>query len=125
MSDESIKHPSTSNNSLAPSLNYIDFNTRVKFIGSCFKHWKTLFTHRKTANIYIVYEINFWDHGYDDYLILENFLFSAVKFFKMLILINKSILDMALDLVVMHCTKKKFSITGFVIFCAVWNIFSR
>ena len=37
LSDESIKPHSTSNNSLAPSLNYIGTITRVKFHGSCLK----------------------------------------------------------------------------------------
>ena len=34
-SDESIKSPSTSENSLAFSLNYIGIKTRVKSVGSC------------------------------------------------------------------------------------------
>ena len=36
-------------------------------------------------NIYIsiiVYEIDLWDRGYDDYLVLENSLFGAVKLVK-------------------------------------------
>ena len=37
MSDESIKPPFTSDNSLAPSLSYIGSKTRVKFVGSCLK----------------------------------------------------------------------------------------
>ena len=69
MSDESIKPPSTSDNSLAPSLSYIGTRKRVKFVGSCLKQDKITFTHGRTVNIYIVYEINLWDcgYGYDDY----------------------------------------------------------
>ena len=35
LSDESSKPPSTSNDSLAPSLSYIGTKTRVKFVASC------------------------------------------------------------------------------------------
>ena len=35
LSGESTKPPAKSNNSLAVSLNYIGFQTRVKFNGSC------------------------------------------------------------------------------------------
>ena len=34
------------------------------------------------VNVFIVYEINLWDHGYDDYPRLENCLFGAVKLVK-------------------------------------------
>ena len=34
LSDETIKSPSTSDNSLAPSLSYYDTKTRVNFTGS-------------------------------------------------------------------------------------------
>ena len=40
LSDESIKPPATSNNNLAPSLNYIGIKTRVKFDASCLKQDK-------------------------------------------------------------------------------------
>ena len=55
-SDESIKPPTTSDNSLAPSLNYIGTKTRVKFFGSCLKRDKVTFIDRTITNIYIVYE---------------------------------------------------------------------
>ena len=72
LSDGSIKHPSTSNNSLARALSYIGVRTRVKFDGSCLKQDKITFTHGNIVNIYIVYEIYLWDCRYDDYIILEN-----------------------------------------------------
>ena len=37
LSDESIKPPAISGNSLNPELNYYDTKTRVKFTGSCLK----------------------------------------------------------------------------------------
>ena len=33
-------------------------------------------------NIFIVYEINLWDRGYDDYPTLEKFFFCSVKLVK-------------------------------------------
>ena len=60
LSGETIKPPSTSDNSLTPSINYIN-NTdkiRVKFTGSCLKQSNKLtYTHGKVVNIYIVYEL--------------------------------------------------------------------
>ena len=47
LSDESIKPPATSNNSIAPSLNYFGTIARVKFDGSCLKQDKITFTHKK------------------------------------------------------------------------------
>ena len=44
---ESIKRPTTSDNSLTPALNYYGTKTRVKFAGSCLKQSKTSYTHRK------------------------------------------------------------------------------
>ena len=82
MSDKSIKLPSTSDNSLALSLNCIGTKTRLKFEGECLKQNKTTFTYAKTVNIYIVYEINLWDCGYNGYPTLENSLFGAVKLVK-------------------------------------------
>ena len=37
LSAESIKPPTTSDNSLNPALNYYGTKTRVKFTGSCLK----------------------------------------------------------------------------------------
>ena len=82
LSDEIIKPPTTYNISLAPALSYIGKKIRVKFVGSCLKQDKVTFTYGKTVNIYIVYEISFSNHGYDDYSPLENCLFGAVKLTK-------------------------------------------
>ena len=55
-SAESIKPPTTSDNSLTPALSYYGTKTRVKFTGSCLKQSKVSYTHGKVVNIYIVYE---------------------------------------------------------------------
>ena len=60
MSDESINPSATSDNILAPSLNYIGTKARVQFDGICLKQDKITSVHRKAVNIYIVYEINLW-----------------------------------------------------------------
>ena len=51
ISNESIKTPTTSNNSLTPELNYYGTKTRVKFIKSCLKQSKISYTHGKVVNI--------------------------------------------------------------------------
>ena len=57
ISNESIKPPTTSNNSLNPRLNYNDTKIKVQFTGSCLKQPQFTFTHKKRVNIYIVYEL--------------------------------------------------------------------
>ena len=57
VSNESIKPPTASNNSLTPELNYYGTKTRVKFIRSYLKQSKISYTHGKVVNIYIVYEL--------------------------------------------------------------------
>ena len=47
LSAESIKPPTTSENSLTPALSYYDYNIRVKFTGSCLKQSKITYTHKK------------------------------------------------------------------------------
>ena len=56
LSDETIKPPTTSDNSLTPTLNYYyPSKIRVKFAGSCLKQDKVIFHHGKIVNIYIVF----------------------------------------------------------------------
>ena len=57
LSNESIKPPTTSDNSLNPRLSYYGTKIRVQFTGSCLKQPKFTFTHKKIVNIYIVYEL--------------------------------------------------------------------
>ena len=81
-SDEIIRPSTTSDNSLALSLNYIGNKTRLKFIGSCLKQDKIPFTHGQTINTYILYEISVPTCRYDGYSTLESCLFGGVKLIK-------------------------------------------
>ena len=84
LSDEIIKLPSTSDNSITPSINYIN-NTdkiRVKFCGSCLKRSNKLtYTHRKVVNIYIAYELGASSSSNSNPTI-KNCLFGAVTLTK-------------------------------------------
>ena len=77
LSSESIKPPTTSDNSLTPALNYYGTKTRVKFTGSCLKQPKISYTHGKVVNIYIVYELGTTSSHVNDPT-LKNCLFGAV-----------------------------------------------
>ena len=55
---------------------------RVKFPGSCLKHLKASYTHRKVVNIYIVYELNKIADIGDNLPTLKNALFGAVMLTK-------------------------------------------
>ena len=57
LSNESIKPPTTPDNSLTPILNHYGTKTKVSFHRSCLKQEKVTFNHGKIVNIYIVYEI--------------------------------------------------------------------
>ena len=60
-------------------LSYFDNKTGVIFDGSCLKQDKITFTHGKTVNIYIVYEINVWNYVDSSDSTLGNSIFGAVK----------------------------------------------
>ena len=81
LSAESIKPPTTSDNSLTPELNYYGTKTRVKFTGSCLKQSKISYTHGKVVNIYIVYELGASSSHNNDPT-LKNCLFGAVTLTK-------------------------------------------
>ena len=81
LSAESIKLPTTSDNSLTPVLNYYGTKTRVKFTGSCLKQSKISYTHGKVVNIYIVYELGASSSHNNDPT-LKNCLFGAVTLTK-------------------------------------------
>ena len=75
LSTEVIKQPSTSDNSLKPTLiYYLASRIRIKFSGSCLKHDKITFNHRKVVNIYIVYELGASSSSNSDPTI-KNYLF--------------------------------------------------
>ena len=77
MSDESIKPFSKSGNSLTPLIDYYGYNIRVKLNGSILRQPKTSYTHKKTVNIYILYELAGSSSHSDDSM-LKRFLFGAI-----------------------------------------------
>ena len=81
LSAESIKPPTTSDNSLTPALSYYGTKTRVKFTGSCLKQSKISYTHGKIVNIYIVYELGASSSNDNDPT-LRNCLFGGVTLTK-------------------------------------------
>ena len=81
LSAETIKPPSTSDNSLTPAVSYYGTKTRVKFTGSCLKQPKISYTHGKVVNIYIVYELGASSSHNNDPT-LKNCLFGAVTLTK-------------------------------------------
>ena len=81
LSDESIKPPTTSDNSLNPALNHYGTKIRVQFPGSCLKQSSHILTHKKVVNIYIVYELGAYSSYVSDPT-LKNCLFGAVIFKK-------------------------------------------
>ena len=82
LSAETIKPPSTSDNSsLTPLIDYLGNKTRLKFNGSCLKQPKMQYTHGAIVNIYIVYELGASGSSDNDPT-LKNCLFGAVNFTK-------------------------------------------
>ena len=81
LSNESIKPPTTTNNSLTPELNHYGTKTKAKFTGSCLKHSSHIFTHKKVVNIYIVYELAA-SSSYTSDPTIRNCLFGAVTLTK-------------------------------------------
>ena len=77
LSAESIKSPTTSDNSLTPELNYYSNKARVKFAGSCLRQPKISYSHEKVVNIYIVYKLGA-STSHDNDPTLKNCLFGAV-----------------------------------------------
>ena len=76
-SDESIKPPTTSDNSLNPELNYYGTKARVKFTQTCLKQSSHILTYKNIVNIYIVYELAA-SSSYVNDPTLKNCLFGAV-----------------------------------------------
>ena len=81
LSAESIKPPTTSDNSLTQALNYYGNKVRVKFTGSCLKQQKNSYTHLNIVNVYFVHELgSSTSHNNDP--TLKNYLFGAVTLTK-------------------------------------------
>ena len=81
LSNESIRPPTTSDNSFDPELNYYGNKTRVKFTRSCLKQSSHILTHKKVVNIYIVYELGASTSQFSDPT-LKNCLFGVVTLTK-------------------------------------------
>ena len=95
LSAETIKLPTTSDNSLTSTSSYYDdFKVRVKFTGSCLKQPSFKHTHKTIVNIYIDYELGASTSNDND-LTLKNCLFGAVTLTKNT---DVDILVMELDL---------------------------
>ena len=77
LSAESIKPPTTSDNSLTPILSYYGTKMRVKFTEGCLKQPKVPYSHGKVVNIYIVYELGASSSHNNDPT-LKNCLFGVV-----------------------------------------------
>ena len=82
LSDESIKPPKTSDNSLNPELNYYGTKTRVKFTKGCLKQSDHIYTHKKVVNIYIYYEFHAASSSHDSDPTIKKYLFGAVTLTK-------------------------------------------
>ena len=81
LSDETIKPPVTSHNSLTPFIDYLPHKIRLKFSGSCLKQPKLQNTHGTIVNIYIVYELGASSSNNNDPT-LKNCLYGAVTLTK-------------------------------------------
>ena len=77
LSDESIKPPATSDNSLTALTDYLGNKIRVKFNRTFLRQPKISYIHGKTVNIYIVYELGVSSSHSDDPT-LKKSLFGAV-----------------------------------------------
>ena len=75
--DEKINTITTLNYIITPVLDYYGSKIRVKFTGSCLRQDKITYTHGKTINIYIVYEIS-RNSNISDHPTLENCLSGTV-----------------------------------------------
>ena len=81
LSNESIKPPTTSSNSLNPRLSYYGTKIRVQFAKKCLKQPNHIFTHKKIVNIYIVYELAA-SSSHTNAPTIKNYLFGAVTLTK-------------------------------------------
>ena len=95
---ENIKAPFASNNFVNPSLEYLDTKARVKFSGSCLNKNASTYNHRKSVNIYIVYETN---KMATQQAVIQNYKIvysEQLLWLKIPISISTNILGMVLDL---------------------------
>ena len=79
LSDENIKPPAASNDSLAPVLNDISCKSPLKFDGSYLKQDKSGIFHKKVVNIYIVRAPHLWLFNVGKDFALRDSLIQALK----------------------------------------------
>ena len=60
MSEESLKNPSTPDNSFDPKGIVVYPLSKVKFNGNCLKQDIVSFLHKNIVNLYITYELDAW-----------------------------------------------------------------
>ena len=79
LSNEGIKPPATSDNTLSPLVGYLGNKIKLKLNGGCLKQQNKLIdAHRTIAKIFIVYASG----SFNDDLTLKNSLFGAVRLTK-------------------------------------------
>ena len=81
LSSESIKPPTTSDNSFTPALNPYGTKKKVNFSRDCLKQSKISYTHEKVVNIYIFYKLGASSSNDNDPT-LKSCLFAAVTLTK-------------------------------------------
>ena len=81
LSDETIKPPATSDNSLSLLIDYCGNEIRIKFTGSCLQQPNVSYTHGTIVTIYIVYELSASSSHSNDPT-LKDSLFGAVRLTK-------------------------------------------
>ena len=74
LSDETIKPPATSDNSLTPLIDYLGNKIRLKLNGSILRQPKVSYTHGKLVIIYIVYQLGASSSHSDDPTLENSFL---------------------------------------------------
>ena len=85
--------------SQAPKLVYDNARIKLSFNPNLVKQDKVTYNHGPVVNIYVVYKLNPFANTGSVTLDTLNCLFGAVKFKKMLVLVNTNILDKVLDLI--------------------------
>ena len=83
LSDKKLATPTTTDNSLSPSINWYD-NSKfcLIFKGSCLKQKNATFTPTNRINFFIVYELNTWSRDLNSHFSLKGCLFGGVKLYK-------------------------------------------
>ena len=81
LSDETIKPPATSDNSLFALIDYLGNKIRLKFNGACLNQSKSTYTQRTILSIYIVYELGA-SGSFNSDPTLKHTLLGAVKLIK-------------------------------------------